>query len=321
MALPADASLYQYPGYANARTYDAEFDRLISMCYAGSEGIAPIDQTKDCTITGMGSNKATDLEVLTNSSGLQLSVTAGQAWVRGDYRTTQGLYFCRVPTAEVVTLEAAHATLPRIDAIILQVTDADIPGDGTTQWDVTYAKGTATAGATLTNLTGAPTIPNTAMLLAYVLVPAAFVGPFVTATHIQDRRFLAYRPGRRVAYLSSTSDSTNAGDKLGPVTFAGNGVNPMYAAVAANVYSSGAAGTNIYIDIRDAASGAGTVYSRLRVTSAGVNYGIVLNGNTADIAAFSGQKSLYMYLNNNAGVPTVWDGTNGSLRFIDVKYV
>lgn len=208
MSLPSNANMPNYPFPANAREYDAEFIRMMNQCMAFGEGIAPFDNTKDCTITSMGYNKATDLEVATNSSGLQLSVALGNAWVQGDTRSTQGLYFCHVPTANVVTLEAAHGTHPRIDAVILQVADADASG-GSTNWSVTYAKGAATSGATLSNLTGAPTIPDSAMLLAYVLVPATFAGPFVNATHIHDRRFFAYRPGRTLGIVSTTATIQN----------------------------------------------------------------------------------------------------------------
>lgn len=208
MSLPASGDLPNYPSFANARLYDAEFDRMVAQCMAYGEGIAPFDQSCDCTITGMGANKATDLEVTTNSSGLQLSVALGNAWVQGDSRTTQGLYFCHVPTATTVTTTAANATHPRIDAIVLQVNDADADGGGATSWEIVCEAGTATSGATLSNLTGAPTIPDSALLLAYVLVPATFAGPFVNATHILDRRMFAYRPGRRLGIVGTDSDLT-----------------------------------------------------------------------------------------------------------------
>ncbi len=316
MALPSSASLPNYPAFANARTYDAEFDRMVAQCMAFGEGIAPFDQTKDCTITSMGANKATDLEVTTNSSGLQLSVALGNAWVQGDTRSTQGLYFCHVPTANVVTLEAAHGTHPRIDAVILQVADADASG-GSTNWSVTYTKGTATSGATLTNLTGAPTIPDSALLLAYVLVPATFAGPFVNATHVLDSRFFAYRPGRLVGRVTTTSDSVGAGDKLGPLTVCGNNIHPIKVKARANIASSGGAGSAIRVEIRDGAAGAGTMYDKSEHSQAAANY--ICPHNPETQVTFNGQKSFYLNMQNSSGTPTLYAASYGT-TFMEARY-
>lgn len=316
MSLPSSANLPNYPFPANAREYDAEFIRMMNQCMAFGEGIAPFDNTKDCTITAMGNNKATDLEVTTNSSGLQLSVALGNAWVQGDTRSTQGLYFCHVPTANVVTLEAAHGTHPRIDAVILQVADADAAG-GSTNWSVTYEKGTATAGATLSNLTGAPTIPDSALILAYVLVPATFAGPFVNATHILDRRFFAYRPGRLIGRLTTTSDSAGAGDKLGPLTVCSNNAYAVKVKARANIASSGGAGTSCRIELRDGAAGAGTLLDKSEHNQAGASY--LMSHNPESQATFAGQKSFYANLQNSSGTPTLYAAAYGT-TFLEARY-
>lgn len=317
MSLPSNANMPNHVFPANAREYDAEFLRMAYECMAYGEGIAPFDQSKDCTITGMGSNKATDLEVTTNSSGLQLSVALGNAWVKGDTRSTQGLYFCHVPTANVVTLEAAHATNPRIDAVILQVADADAAG-GSTNWSVTYAKGTATVGATLANLTGAPTIPDSALLLAYVLVPATFTGPFVNATHILDRRFFAYRPGRLIGRVTRSTDSSGAGDILGPLTVVGNGTNAVKIKARSNLASNGGAGTGTRVEIRDGAAGAGTMYDKSEHAQAAANY--IAPHNPETEVSFSGQKSFYLNMQNTAGTPTVYVAAYGAIAFLEARY-
>lgn len=321
MSLPADASLYQYPAYANARTYDAEFDRLTNLCWAGGEGIAPLDQSKDCTITSMGSNKATDLEVLTNSSGLQVSVTAGQAWVKGDYRTTQGLYFCRVPTAQVVTLPTAHATLPRVDAIILKVYDADIPGDGTTQWTVTYAQGTATAGANLTNLTGAPTIPDTALLLAYVLTTAAFAGPYVTATHILDRRAFAYRPGRTLGYVTRTSNATATGTPVASLTldFQQNNVNKIDVYADGQTFNNSTASQAFYHKIYDVST-AGTILNQTGAHAPGASFQVSFTPIRKLLDAAAGKRTVVSGIVSDAGTVTL-QATANTPAYLTAKYV
>jgi hypothetical protein len=319
MSLPSNANMPNHVFPANAREYDAEFLRMVNQCMAFGEGIAPFDNTKDCTITGMGSNKATDLEVTTNNSGLQLSVALGNAWVKGDTRSTQGLYFCHVPTANVVTLEAAHGTHPRIDAVILQVADADAAG-GSTNYSPTYAKGTATAGASLSNLTGAPTIPDSALLLAYVLVPATFAGPFVTATHVLDRRFFAYRPGRILGKLSAASDSVGAGDKLGPLTVVGDGIHNIELKSTGHAYSSGAAATTVHYTIRDAAAGAGNVVGKALYNSAGANYTYPFPCDGV-VSALAGRASYYLYLANSSGTPAAIDSSAGTTRALVARYV
>lgn len=318
MSLPSSANLPQYPFPANARAFDFEFWRMAHQCMAYGEGIAPFNNAADCTITGMGTTKATDLECTTGSSGLNVSVALGNAWVQGDGRTTQGLYFCHVPTANTVTLEAAHATNPRIDQIVLKVEDADVSG-ANTQWSLTYVKGTATGGATLTNLTGAAALPSNCLLLAYVLVPATFAGPFVTATHILDVRFFAYRPGRVIGFLeSASSDSAGSGDKLGPLTVVGNGVNK----VSVEGYGHPgnlAAGVNAFLRVRDGAGGTGTAWANSGVTQPAAGYGS-LQRPAGDITAFSGQKSLYLNLTAGAGTPTEYAGVFTSVRRLVARY-
>jgi len=74
--------------------------------------------------------------------------------------------------------------------------------------------GTPTVGATLANLTGAAALPDSSVLLAYVLVPATFTGPFVDATHILDARttFVACGDRRVRSTVFSRATNQNIGD-------------------------------------------------------------------------------------------------------------
>jgi hypothetical protein len=138
---------------------------------------------------------------VTPVSALTVAAAAGDAWVGGSHSgvVRQGLYPVGAGAAENVTATAAHATLPRIDQVVLRVRDT-VPapaaaGDAENTGQIEIVTGTATAGATLDNRTGAAALPASSLLLADLLVPAAFTGPFVAGTHIRDRRPAAMVPG------------------------------------------------------------------------------------------------------------------------------
>lgn len=94
-------------------------------------------------------------------------------------RSGQGPYVCPNSATRTVALDPAHATNPRIDSIILDVTDTGI-GDGSTQVVLRTVTGTASGTPS------APPIPSTAMELARVAV-AANATTIVNA-NITDRR-------------------------------------------------------------------------------------------------------------------------------------
>lgn len=70
------------------------------------------------------------------------------------------------------TFLAPDATNPRIDRVVLRVRDSSIDSGGAYDARLDVVAGTPTAGATLSNLTGAAAVPNGALLLANVLVTA-----------------------------------------------------------------------------------------------------------------------------------------------------
>lgn len=111
------------------------------------------------------------------SSGMTLSVNAGIAAVQGSASATAGMYTCCLDTASTVTLAASDATNPRIDNIIVQVTDN---GDGTSTAIVTPQTGTP-AGSPV-----APTPPSNSLLLAQVSVAA--LTSTIVAGNITDKR-------------------------------------------------------------------------------------------------------------------------------------
>jgi hypothetical protein len=127
---------------------------------------------------------------VTLSSGMILTIAASTvdgALVQGDTISAQGLYFVPPHSAAITeTVTAAHATLPRIDTVVLEVLDANHDGGGSNLARTRIIAGTATSGATLDNRTGAVALPSSATLLADVLVPAAAAS--ILAGNIRDRR-------------------------------------------------------------------------------------------------------------------------------------
>lgn len=146
--------------------------RVVS--YATSEAIAP------------GVYGYEDFRVKQNPAGANMQVGIGlpateqMVWVRD---AAGGTYRYQYNGAQLlVTIAAADGANPRIDRIVATAptsTDSVVP-------QVLVLTGTATAGATTVNLTGAQAIPAGYELLADVVVGAG-VATIVTA-NINDRR-------------------------------------------------------------------------------------------------------------------------------------
>lgn len=154
---------------------------------------------------GEGVNHQEAWRVMPRQAGVNMSVDVGktgvglmEAWVRGDTRGGQGLY--RVDnvdrtvatssayTAQInVSVTANAAANPRLDIVVLEVVDMEHIGGGTATAQVRVIAGTATAGATLDNRSGAPSLPVSALLLADILVPA-LESTSIDPADVRDRR-------------------------------------------------------------------------------------------------------------------------------------
>lgn len=135
---------------------------------------------------GVSDLKDGSLLVTTGGAGLDLSVAEGGGFVDSD-TDDMGMYSIFNDGPVTVTATTADGTNPRIDQVIATVNDSQIAGVDN-DWVLSVLAGTPTPGATLSNLTGAAALPDRSIVLAYVLVPATFAGPFVNATHILDAR-------------------------------------------------------------------------------------------------------------------------------------
>jgi hypothetical protein len=122
-------------------------------------------------LTQEGIVDAGDFAVSQRGAGANMSVdvAAGAAFVQGDDATRQGIYEVVNDATINVAIAANASGNPRIDAIVLQVNDSSVTG-ATDVPAVSALAGTPTAGATLANLLGKPSIPNTCLLLRYVVV-------------------------------------------------------------------------------------------------------------------------------------------------------
>jgi hypothetical protein len=138
---------------------------------------------------------ANDLKVAQRGAGANMSVDvpAGAAWVAITSGTRNGLGHVYNDATANVTVTASNATNPRIDSIILRWNDSSIPTGSGNVPTLEVATGTATAGATLDNRTGAATPTGDFLRLADILVPATSTS--VVTANIRDRR-----PWARGAY-------------------------------------------------------------------------------------------------------------------------
>lgn len=165
-------------------------------------------------ISGSGS-----LAVTSAGSGLGVSVAAGSAFIKGDDTTDQGMYWVFNDAPVVLTATTASPSNPRIDTVVATVRDSDFGGTDD-DWVLQILPGTATPGATLTNLSGAAALPVDSIRLAYVLVPTSFTGPFVDATHILDVRtnFVSCATPAAAPYIELQASAATTGLVSGVAT-------------------------------------------------------------------------------------------------------
>jgi hypothetical protein len=255
------------------------------------------------TAGGEGVVESGDFAVAQRGAGANMSVdvAAGEAYVKGDTSADEGSYYCRETTTLNVTVTGSDATNPRIDRVVLEVKNDSEDGGGLNLARIRTIDGTPTVGATLANLTGAASVPNTCFLLANVLVPAG--STTVTTANIQNRRHGVPLPGRELfgGSASLTTSTSPAGDIVS-VTVIGDGVTPVIiSASGQSMMSSAAAGTSVNTAIYDAASRGGTMITRVAVTSPGANYELPGAIPFVRVAAFSGSKSYFWSVAASAG--------------------
>jgi hypothetical protein len=138
-----------------------------------------------------------DYKTTQRGAGANMSVdtAAGDAWVKMDTGTRNGLYLQTNDGVINTAVGAAHATLPRLDQLVIQANDSNVVGISNIP-ELKILAGTATGGATLDNRTGAAALGNDRLLIADILVPAAAAS--IVNANIRDRRAHARGAYKRI---------------------------------------------------------------------------------------------------------------------------
>lgn len=175
------APLMTQAGTGASPGYDAVDVRRMTANFDLGEGVETYDSYR-VSQRGAGANMSVDCNM------------DQHAYIRGDAVALQGIYKIAPHSATInESVTAADGTNPRVDRVILELKDNTHDASGSNLVQTRVVAGTPTGGATLDNLTGAASVPNSAMLLADVLVPA--LSTSVTNANIRDRRpFLAGVP-------------------------------------------------------------------------------------------------------------------------------
>lgn len=121
---------------------------------------------------------ATDLQTTYQGAGLKVEISAGEAVVPNNLSASGSGYYLRLSANSTVTLPAANSSNNRVEAVAAYIKDESYSGSGN-EGLVEVLPGNAKAGATLSNLEGAPgqsggpALPKNVLILGYILVPAA----------------------------------------------------------------------------------------------------------------------------------------------------
>lgn len=115
---------------------------------------------------------------------MQARLTPGRVWVAGTSAAAQGAYPVTVDADALLTFGDGHATLPRIDALVVRVYDPDYDGTTAAASVIELVQGQPAAAPV------PPGVPKNAELLYHVRVPAgASAATGITwAQAVTDRR-------------------------------------------------------------------------------------------------------------------------------------
>jgi hypothetical protein len=162
------------PAWLQAGAYTAEHDRFVGTALL-SPGTA---------LTGRGGVRRAagdEFQVKANSPAtMTLQVNPGMAFVQGVYTATQGTYVVVNDAVFNLTIITAHATLSRIDLVVLEILDSTYAGSSNLA-QVRVLQGTAASSP------APPTAAGSYIVLAQVLVPPS-------ATSIVDGNITDLRP-------------------------------------------------------------------------------------------------------------------------------
>lgn len=164
-------------------------------------------------VAAEGLRTIADLQVAQRAAGANMSVdvSAGTALFQDDHATGGGFYGYTLATTTNFAVTSAHASLPRIDRVVVKLLDQFL-GDASNAISVTVIAGTPTAGATLSNLTGAAAVPSSSLLLANILVPAA--SSSVTTANIANVSPVLKTVSGATVYHSASAQTVSSSTSL-----------------------------------------------------------------------------------------------------------
>ncbi|NYI05258.1 hypothetical protein [Allostreptomyces psammosilenae] len=122
---------------------------------------------------------------LTPVAAMQATLSPGQLWVAGTATSTQGGYAVTVDAEETLSFAEGHASLPRVDAVVVRVYDTAADGSDRTAGVVEVLQGEPNAAPT------APAADRSSEVLYEVTVPAgtsAGTGGIDWGSAVADRR-------------------------------------------------------------------------------------------------------------------------------------
>jgi hypothetical protein len=149
------------PNYLQSKSYSAQKDRTWFADFIS----AGVFSDSDFALSLLG--------------GLAYRMSVGKAYVLGQQVADQGMYRISSLANADLAVGAGHVSLPRLDQVILRVMDNTHDGAGFNEARIETVPGTATAGATLDNRSGAANLTTlgeaskNVYLLYDILMPSA----------------------------------------------------------------------------------------------------------------------------------------------------
>lgn len=171
------------PGFlqnAGATHTAAQMRTWMATLQAGNYSAATTLRTRGGVHPSLGNQLAV---TQAGSPNMTVLVDTGVCSIPGTESSTQGNYFAGNDASVTLSISAAHATLPRIDIVVVNIRDAAYSG-ASNDSQIQVVTGTPAASPAV------PTAPNNSITLAQVAVGAA-VTSIVNANITDTRTYMA----------------------------------------------------------------------------------------------------------------------------------
>jgi len=143
---------------------------------------------------------------------MNVTVSAGSFIYNGALIGAGGFYHVENDALITLAVANAHATLPRIDQVVLAVTDAVDGGGGSDGATISVVSGTPTSGATLENRSGAATLTSSQVRLADILVGNAVSS--ISSSFIRQRKAFSRGISTHLSQGTSTDKLISTGSGI-----------------------------------------------------------------------------------------------------------